>query len=282
MLPAIRPNLLGRFFCFGACLLLAACAERPLQRLSAKLPAGYQLETLSDQHFKVIAAMPAASDPPAARLRVYIEGDGHAWITPSQPSLDPTPRTDWFAELATRDPRPAVWLARPCQFVWSPDCRAAYWTDARFSEAVIATLDHALDLIKQQQGSSELELIGYSGGAAIALLLAARRNDVIAVQSLAGNLSPRRWAQEQGLTPLRQSLDPLDQRRTLQAIPQRHLVGERDSVIPSAQADAWRRALGGSSCVQVVHIAGADHVQGWIAAWEQWRETTPGPCTPDM
>ncbi len=25
------------------------------------------------------------------RLRVYIEGDGRAWITQSQPSLDPTP-----------------------------------------------------------------------------------------------------------------------------------------------------------------------------------------------
>ena len=208
-------------------------------------------------------------------LRIYIEGDGHAWINPKQPSLDPSPRDSWFARLALEDPQPSVWLARPCQYVRAERCRISDWTHARFSAEALASLDQALDLFKREHGSERLELIGYSGGAALALLLAAQRNDVQAVQSLAGNLSPRLWVQQQKLSPLHGSLDPLDQRQRLKNLPQRHLVGTQDRTVPADLADQWRQHLGNSPCTQIEHISGLDHISGWPAAWRARRNTTP-------
>jgi len=45
-------------------------------------------------------------------LRVYIEGDGHAWATARQPSTDPTPHENLVANLAANDPGGAVFRWR--------------------------------------------------------------------------------------------------------------------------------------------------------------------------
>lgn len=51
-------------------------------------------------------------------LRVYIEGDGHAWQSRTRPSADPTPHNPVGLRLALADPSPAplLYLARPCQY----------------------------------------------------------------------------------------------------------------------------------------------------------------------
>lgn len=256
------------------CLLLSACATPPLQRLALQLPIDAQLHILDTQPFPLLAAMlHAPSNVPV--LRIYIEGDGHAWISPRQPSMDPSPRGSWFAQLALEDPQPSVWLARPCQYVRAERCQVGDWTHARFSAEALASLDQALDLLKREHGSERLELIGYSGGAALALLLAAQRDDVQAVQSLAGNLSPRLWVQQQKLSPLHGSLDPLDQRERLKNLPQRHMAGTFDRTVPANLAEQWRQHLDDSPCIQIEHILGLDHSNGWPSAWRKRRNTTP-------
>lgn len=97
------------------------------------------------------------------RLRVYLEGDGHAWATATQPSLDPSPHNLLVARLAVDDPTPNAYLARPCQFVMAPTCEPALWTDRRFSQEVVTSLSQALDQMKQRYGNREYELVGYSG-----------------------------------------------------------------------------------------------------------------------
>ncbi|EPS9199589.1 alpha/beta hydrolase, partial [Pseudomonas aeruginosa] len=137
---------------------------------------------------------------------------------------------------------------------------------------VVTSLSQALYQLKQRYGNREFELVGYSGGAALALLLAAQRDDVTQVQTLAGNLSPRLWAQIKGLSPLDGSLDPLDYRDQLAAIPQRHLVGYADVVIPPSLAKAYLVWLHPYTCSRVATSSTTDHQQGWEAVWKTWRD----------
>ncbi len=216
---------------------------------------------------------------PGERLRIYLEGDGHAWATASQPSLDPSPGNLLVARLAADDPQPSVYLARPCQFYRGALCTPALWTDQRYSPQVLASLDQALDQLKERYGNQDFELIGYSGGAALALLLAATRDDVSQVQTLAGNLSPRLWAQLKQYTPLSGSLEPLDYRQRLARLPQRHLVGLDDTVVPTELSRRYYQALGKAPCLSVIDFPGVSHDRGWEGAWRQWREW-PLRCEP--
>lgn len=204
-------------------------------------------------------------------LRVYIEGDGHAWATSSQPSLDPTPHNPMVALLAIGDATPAVYLARPCQYIQSEGCVAKVWTDGRFAPSVIQSMSEALDILKRSYQSHSLELIGYSGGGAIALLLAAQRDDVIQIQTLAGNIDPAAWVALHGLSTLKGSLDPLAHVDKLKDIEQRHLVGRSDTVVPPSLARGYARKLQGR-CVAIVEVDAA-HDKGWQAAWAQARST---------
>ncbi|MCO2278147.1 alpha/beta hydrolase [Pseudomonas aeruginosa] len=250
--------------------LLAGC-QSPREALQQLADAhGRQLEILPGQPFP-LAMLPPQSTTKVTRLRVYLEGDGHAWATATQPSLDPTPHNLLVARLAVDDPMPNAYLARPCQFVMAPACEPDLWTDRRFSKEVVTSLSQALDQLKQRYGNQEFELVGYSGGAALALLLAAQRNDVALVQTLAGNLSPRLWAQMKGLSLLNGSLDPLDYRNRLASIPQRHLVGDTDGVVPASLANTYLVRLHPSACSQVVVSPATDHQQGWETSWRKWR-----------
>jgi len=251
--------------------LIAGC-QSPRQALRQLADEhGRQLQILPGQSFALAALLPT-NVPPASRLRVYLEGDGHAWATATQPSLDPSPRKLLVPRLAIDDPTPNAYLARPCQFVTSPGCKTALWTDRRFSQEVVSSLDQALDLLKQRYGNPSFELVGYSGGAALALLLAAQRDDVTQVQTLAGNLSPRLWAHAQNLSPLTGSLDPLDYSRRLAGIPQRHFSGTLDEVVPTALAQAYRERLRSGVCDRLIVIEGVSHEAGWDGVWRLWRD----------
>lgn len=169
------------------------------------------------------------------------------------------------------DPQPSVYLARPCQYLTSPSCAPRYWTDARFAEEVLASLDQALDQLKQRYGNRDFELIGYSGGGTLALLLAARRDDIAQVQTLAGNLSPRSWAALLNLTPLQNSLEPLDYAERLKALPQRHLAGTADQTVPASLLDEYAARLGAAACLELRLLDGVSHHDGWREHWPRWR-----------
>lgn len=253
-------------------VLLIACQSprEALQRLAEEH--GRQLEVLPGNTFPLVILAPHTEEK-MIRLRVYLEGDGHSWATATQPSLDPSPHNLLVPRLAVDDPTPNAYLARPCQFVMATACESALWTHRRFSQDVVTRLSQALDQLKERYGNREFELVGYSGGATLALLLAAQRNDVTQVQTLAGNLSPRLWATMKGLSPLDGSLDPLDARNRLALLPQRHFIGEEDLIIPGRLADSYQQALG-SPFSQCVHVPGASHDRGWETTWSRWA-TTP-------
>ncbi|MGE8066186.1 alpha/beta fold hydrolase [Pseudomonas sp. NPDC089569] len=246
---------------FMAASLFGCAGSMDLHKLSSGT--AFRLETLKTPEYTLQAMVP----PPGAykHLRVYIEGDGHAWATSSQPSTDPTPHTSLMASFAAADPTPAAYLARPCQFVMSPSCSVSTWTSDRFSSNVMASMDAALDALKREFGVEQFELVGHSGGGAVALVLAGMRDDVSQVQTLAGNVDPVYWTELNNLSALNNPITPLQYKERLKTIPQRLFVGSRDLIVPPAVSSEYVSKLCGK-CIEISSI-NADHQNGYQAAW---------------
>lgn len=230
--------------------------------------AGLHRQSLSAGVFGLTAYVRLTS--PADPLVVYIEGDGQAWITRTRISSDPTPRDPVALRLAAVDPSPNVaYLARPCQYAAQPltaTCTAKYWTSHRFSEDVVASTSLAIDGL-QHGTSGGVHLVGFSGGGAVAALVAQRRTDVLSLRTVAGTLDLATFTEYHKVSPLTGSLDPLAGAPMMRTLPQRHLVGGQDTVIPRLVVDSFARAVGPTRCLTVVTVPMAAHGEGWLAAW---------------
>ena len=258
-----------------ACLMLAACTSLPTptaRRDTADALAarqGWQRVVLPAGDFQLAAYVPDVRTS-AETLTVYIEGDGFAWLSPSQPSADPTPIAPVGLKLALAQPAGnAAYLARPCQFVDAErtGCSARYWTSQRFAPTVIAAEDRALDALKSRFQARRLTLVGYSGGGAVAALLAARRSDVTRLVTVAGNLDSAAWARHHHVLPLTGSLNPADAIGALEGIPQWHFVGGRDAVVPPVLVESFADRFPAERRPVVRIEPEFDHACCWVESW---------------
>ncbi|MEI7970424.1 MAG: alpha/beta hydrolase [Betaproteobacteria bacterium] len=267
-------------------LVLAACAGGdPRHRLGeAAAAADMTVAEIPAGGFAITTARRVRA--PGAAVRVYVEGDGYAWRDRNTPSADPTPRRATGLALAIADPGPnVIYLARPCQYSLdrSPACEAALWTDRRFSEEVIASLDGVLDRLLAASPGLPLELVGYSGGGAVAALLAARRAGVSSLRTVAGNLDHVLLNRLHGVSPMPGSLNAADVAQALATLPQIHYVGAHDPIVAPDIAESFAGRMADRNCVRVERVAGTTHEQGWEAAWPVLLRTVPtcgsGPVT---
>lgn len=208
------------------------------------------------------------------RLRVYIEGDGKAWLSRTRPSSDPTPDTPVALNLAMADPSSdhILYLARPCQYVTgearrncAPPAGIKYWTDARLGQEVIESLNQAINIAKDSCRASKIALTGYSGGGGASVLLAARRNDVNFLGTVAGNLDSGTWTRLLGVSPLARSLEPMDAAVNLRSLPQRHLSSSADKTMPPAVSAGFCKTTGRPETCVTVH--GLPHSGSWQNVW---------------
>jgi pimeloyl-ACP methyl ester carboxylesterase len=231
--------------------------------------AGWQDVSIDSGRFMLQAFTPIPGRP-VQTLRIYIEGDGLAWRYRTRPSADPTPINPIALKLALQDTRPAAYLARPCQYLQDKGhtpCQPRYWTSARYGTEVISATSQAINVLKQGAGARQLELVGYSGGGVVAALVAARRNDVVRLITVASNLDHAAWTRLHHISPLHDSLNPADHWRQLQHIPQLHLVGAEDDIVPPAIIESYLarfpRARGG-----ILHVVdNFDHQCCWVQQW---------------
>lgn len=205
-----------------------------------------------------------------ATLTVYLEGDGRAWLNPWQPSTDPTPTDPVGLRLAAADPAsPLLYLARPCQFVASDACDKRLWTSARLSPETVDLFQQLIDDAMRRTNSVRLGLVGYSGGGALAALIAERRRDIAWLVTVAADLDLAEWVRLESIEPLSGSLDPADSAAAIQHLPQVHFVGADDRVVPRAVAEAFVRRLSNPPAARLVVEPGFDHECCWAAAWPQ-------------
>jgi dienelactone hydrolase len=204
-------------------------------------------------------------------LTIYIEGDGFAWVNSSTPSFDPTPINPLALQLALHHPRGnAVYLARPCQYVGGVNrrnCTMTYWTNRRFAPEVVEASNQAIAQLKQQFKATHIELIGFSGGGAVAALVATRRMDVTRLITVAGNLDPDAWTKIHHASPLMGSLNPANEWQSLWAVPQLHFIGGQDRNIPAAVAQSYRARFPENHRPQLRVVDGFDHHCCWVEQW---------------
>ncbi len=258
-------------------VVLVGCSAVPpaMQRIhSAERLAsahGWHPATLDTDSFE-IRAFVQDHPAPEKRLTVYIEGDGLAWETLTKISEDPTPTQLMGLKLALNHPDGnAAYLARPCQFVkdLNPRCRPPVWTGGRFSSDVVQSMNEATSELKAIYGASQIELVGYSGGGAIAALVAAQRTDVVRLITIAGTLDHKVWTEYHNVTPLHGSLNPADFWQALRQVPQVHLVGGSDTSVPKAVVESYlsRFPPGQRPPLEVIHDF--DHLCCWDRDWRQ-------------
>ena len=251
-----------------AAAVLAGCATTPAERLSLDPDSlGLVSETIEGSGFRhQVLANPAAVSGGVTRLHVYLDGDGTPWIGPGRPAADPTPRAPLVPRLMALDPAPAVYLGRPCYgSAWQDDrCNVWHWTHGRYGEAVVDSLAAALAAVRRQTGARDLLLIGYSGGGALAALLARRDPNVSALVTLAGNLDIDAWARLHGYSRLSGSLNPAAQPPLPAGVAQWHFVGTDDDIVPPALVDA---AIDRGPGVHVEILPGVGHGCGWETHW---------------
>ncbi len=208
---------------------------------------------------------------PHGHLVVYIEGDGFAWATRRKPSSNPTPRNPLGLELALRHPQPnAVYLGRPCQYVSGShfkNCTTTYWTDGRFGKEVIASYQEAFQFLKQRYNVQNFSVVGFSGGAAIALLLAEQRHDIKKVITVAGNLDHHAWTTYHRISPLSRSLNPFEHTDTLAHIEQVHLSGQDDRTIPLELTRQIFRNVPQHANMYFAVLKGFSHHCCWVEHW---------------
>jgi dienelactone hydrolase len=204
--------------------------------------------------------------PTQGPVHVYIEHDGLPWRTETEVSADPTPRNPLMLRLMAEDPAPSIYLGRPCYFgtAAAPGCNALMWTHARYSEHVVNSMLAALrQLLKPGQ---DIILLGYSGGGALAMLLAEHAPNTRAVVTLAGNLDTDAWALYHAYTPLSRSLNPATRPPLDPGIIQRHYLGSADHHVPPAVV---KRFTDRSRAGEVIEIPQFDHVCCWETIWPQ-------------
>lgn len=240
-------------------LLLTGCA-------AVKAPPEFVYREIQTRDF-TLATWQKITDPDGV-YKIYIEGDGHAFNARGRATNDPTPRGTLVRELAFGDPSPnVVYLSRPCQYVKSEICSKRHWTTARFAPEII---NAEYDAVRQIAGNSPIILIGFSGGAQAAGLIAAAKPglNVEEIITVAGNLDHLAWTQYQKVPPLNESLNLESYRKQFAEIPQTHYVGSNDKVIPPFLVKEFV-----GSGKRVIKVPNATHNSGWESIYPQiWEK----------
>lgn len=260
LLSRLRP-LLVCLWLLTAGSYLAGC-QAPWA--SAVKENGYREEIVEGRSFLHRVISRPGADGGGDVLHVYIEGDGRPWTTSRQVALDPTPKRLLMLELMALDSHPAIYLGRPCYLaVADPRCHFVWWTHQRYAREIVSSLNSALDHYAQRFAS--IVLIGHSGGGTLAMLMAATRQDIDTVVTLAGNLDIDRWADLHGYSRLEGSESPVDHPLP-DGIHQHHYVGQLDRNIPPQLITG---SVATRANVTVTELGEVDHTCCWKSRWRE-------------
>jgi poly(3-hydroxybutyrate) depolymerase len=255
---------------FLLALVLAACSTnaRRVEELAAK--GGLTGHAYQAGAFRTLIYMKPDAGTGAEPLVIFFEGDGQLRTTSLEPFVDTSPKRPLALELALETPARVAYIVRPCHAGERNDnCDLDQWRTARYSSAVVDSLVASVKAAARLANAREVELVGYSGGGPLAILVAERLDNVTNVITIAANLDTDAWAAHHGYPALSRSLNPALSDRP-HGWSELHLFGTRDDVVPQSlgiryferRPEARQRA-----------IEGVDHACCWVERWpELWRQ----------
>lgn len=248
---------------FFACAVLSACASpTPAERLDADATrAGLSRSVVSGVEFLHVVYARIAAD--TRELTVFIEGDGLPMVG-DRIVKDPTTREPLALPLMLHSSGSALLVARPCYHALDDSrCTWRDWTLGRYSDAVVRSMATVIQTESRALNAQRIKLIGYSGGGALAVLIAERLGSVASVITIAANLDTDAWALHHGYTALSESLNPA---RSERPHPWReiHLQGVRDENVPIATTQAYFARYPNAERVTFERY---DHVCCWVKDW---------------
>ena len=239
------------------CVELMACT-------SIEVPPEFAYREISTSTFKIATWQKVQNRN--APFKFYIEGDGYAFRANGNVSSNPTPRSVLMRKLAFADSHSnVIYMARPCQFVKDDKCEPKYWSNARFSKE---TVQAQYEATRQIAGAQPLILVGFSGGAQIAGLMAVQYKDlqIAKLVTIAGNLDVKAWTDYHHLPELNLSDDLRNYRVQYAKFKQKHYIGTKDDNIVPAITENFV-----ADKTTLIFIRGANHNKGWENAYEQIR-----------
>lgn len=258
------------------CMTLVGCVGGNVQSLiddgeAISKKAGFSKRVFPTSQFSLVGY--EKLNKLSNNLRIYIEGDGRPWLTRYQVSSNPTPKTPLSLLLAAEDKTgdSILYIGRPCQWLLTgsdKNCQSKYWTTHRYSAEVIQSYSELFDqYLNNHSYIKNVEVVGFSGGATVALLLAAQRDDIRSVRTVAGNLDINKFVEIHNVSPLLGSMNPVSYSPTLQNVPQLHFVGGKDNLVPLDIFLSYQSKLNSKHCAGFEVVESASHSKGWVERW---------------
>lgn len=201
---------------------------------------------------------------------IYLEGDGLVINIRGEVAQNPTPTDPMALKLASVDNREIskIVINRPFHFTNRINADSRYWTTARYSPEVIQAIHDVIKTCQARFNFETIEIVAYSGGAAVALLLVPKFDNLTKITSFAGNLDHVNWTKYHKSQPLFESLDPLKNKALLAKISQTHFVGESDDNTTAELAQIYKQKVG-SDNVTIVAVPGFSHDSNWPEIWKE-------------
>jgi hypothetical protein len=263
-----KSHTLGQYirkFSLIYCLFIVSACQSPHELfekkalVSALTPQVVKTEYFSHKVYK-------NNRPSSTVLHIYLTGDGLPWMAGVVPSTDPTPRDTIIFKLIEQDESAALILGRPCYHGLAHEalCDPSLWTNMRYGSLVIDSLSIAIEQLSEQYQTTNLVLIGYSGGGALAVLLAEKIPNVSAVITIGANLNTQLWTQHHQMLPLSGSINPVERPDLPITVMQKHYVGSEDKIIPVSLLETYTE---GHQASDLVIIDNYDHQCCWQNIW---------------
>jgi len=172
------------------CSFLFGCAT-PSERFNQKAVSfGFKSQLVETDQFQHQIYL-SKHIKKSAVLHVYIDGDGTPWERNRWIADDPTARNPLILRLMAQDTESSLLLGRPCYYglSYTSECDNKFWTSHRYSKQVVDSMVQALNSWLDQYDYKEIIVIGYSGGGAIALLMADKIKQISNEVTVSANLN---------------------------------------------------------------------------------------------
>ena len=210
----MRKILAGIAFLLSGCIIIPSPPQSDL----------FQAKTIETKNLS-IAVWEKNDIQKGQPLRLYFEGDGN-----------PNPRYKVAFDLAEADQyNNVIYIARPCQWVEDKKCAQtpAIYKESRFHPEIMQEMQELVSYLMRKYNAPSLELIGYDGGAVIALNLASKL-PTKRIITIAGITDINAYNLQNDLPQQDESEieNPAQNLNTIATISQIHYVGQNDDITP--------------------------------------------------